>query len=64
MVSDHASAIAAAYALGRVLGPMALSARGEQGRIWRLVTSTGSYAVKELLIRQVEADAAADVAYQ
>jgi Ser/Thr protein kinase RdoA (MazF antagonist) len=43
---------------------MALSARGEQGRVWRLDTSTGRYAVKELTVRQVETDAAADVAYQ
>ena len=64
MLPDHASAIAAAYGLGRPLGELVLSARGEQGRVWRLDTSTGRYAVKELLIRQVESDAAADVAYQ
>ena len=39
-------------------------ARGEQGRIWRLDTDTGAFAVKELVVRQMRADAVADVAYQ
>ena len=64
MLPDHASAIADAYELGRPVTELVLSARGEQGRVWRLDTSTGRYAVKELLIRQAETDAAADVAYQ
>jgi Ser/Thr protein kinase RdoA (MazF antagonist) len=30
--------------------------RGEQGQVWRLGTSTGVWAVKELILRQTEAD--------
>jgi aminoglycoside phosphotransferase (APT) family kinase protein len=43
---------------------MIMVARGEQGRVWRLDTDTGVFAIKELVIRQLPADAAADVAYQ
>ena len=39
-------------------------ARGEQGRVWRLDTDTGAFAIKELIILQTPADAVADVAYQ
>lgn len=60
----QAAEIARAYGLGRPVADLVLSARGEQGRVWRLDTTSGSYAVKELLIRQVERDAAADVGYQ
>ena len=41
-----------------------MMARGEQGRIWRLDTDMGAFAVKELVVRQMRADAVADVAYQ
>ena len=43
---------------------MALAARGQQGRVWRLDTEAGPIAVKELVMRQTAAAAAADVAYQ
>jgi aminoglycoside phosphotransferase (APT) family kinase protein len=43
---------------------MIMAARGEQGRIWRLDTDTGVFAIKELIMRQTEGDAAADVGYQ
>jgi aminoglycoside phosphotransferase (APT) family kinase protein len=43
---------------------MIMVARGEQGRIWRLDTETGAFAIKELIFRQTPADAVADVAYQ
>ena len=43
---------------------MALAARGQQGRIWRLDTEAGPIAVKELTMRQTAVAAAADVAYQ
>jgi aminoglycoside phosphotransferase (APT) family kinase protein len=43
---------------------MIMVARGEQGRVWRLDTDTGAFAIKELVIRQLPADAAADAAYQ
>ena len=41
-----------------------MMARGEQGRIWRLDTDMGAFAVKELVVRQMRADAVADIAYQ
>ena len=40
------------------------AARGELGRVWRLDTERGTWAVKELFVRQDPADAAADVAFQ
>lgn len=52
------------YGLGRPTGDLVLAARGEQGRVWRLDTTSGRFAVKELLIRQLEPDAVADVVYQ
>jgi Ser/Thr protein kinase RdoA (MazF antagonist) len=56
--------IARGYGLGTPVADLMLAARGEQGRVWRLDTTSGTFAVKELLLRQVERDAAADVAYQ
>jgi Ser/Thr protein kinase RdoA (MazF antagonist) len=64
ILSEHAATIASAYGLGKPVPGMIMAARGEQGRIWRLDTDTGPYAIKELIIRQAEVDAAADVAYQ
>ncbi len=32
--------------------------------MWRLDTDMGAFAIKELVIRQMPADAVADVAYQ
>jgi hypothetical protein len=34
---------------------MIMVARGEQGRVWRLDTDTGAFAIKELVIRQLPA---------
>ena len=64
MLSDHGATIASAYGLGIPVEEMIMVARGEQGRIWRLDTDTGTFAVKELVVRQMRADADADVAYQ
>lgn len=64
MLSARSDQVASAYDLGRPDGELAAAARGEQGRIWRLDTDSGTYAVKELLVRQTEAAAAADVAFQ
>lgn len=64
MLADHGSAVAAAYGLGRPTGELVLSARGEQGRVWRLDTDRGSFAVKDLIERQLPADVALDVAFQ
>ncbi|MER7365284.1 hypothetical protein [Nonomuraea wenchangensis] len=57
-------AVAAAYGLGEPVGPAVYAARGELGRIWRLDTRRGSWAVKELLVPVREEDARADVAFQ
>ena len=43
---------------------MIFAARGEQGRIWRLDTERGAFAIKELIVRQTPAAAAADVDFQ
>ena len=64
MLPDHATTIAQAYGVGTPVGEMIMVARGEQGRVWRLDTDTGAFAIKELVIRQLPADAAADAAYQ
>jgi Ser/Thr protein kinase RdoA (MazF antagonist) len=61
---EVAARIAAAHGLGEVLASPEAAARGEQGRIWRLTTSSGVVALKELWIRQEEAGASADVAFQ
>ena len=52
------------YGLGTVTADPVVAARGEQGRMWRVDTERGPWAVKELLMRQVEDDAARDVAFQ
>jgi Ser/Thr protein kinase RdoA (MazF antagonist) len=60
-------AVADAYGLGIPLGLPNVAARGELGRIWRLETNLGTWAVKELLRfdpARVEADARRDVGFQ
>ena len=58
--------VADAYALGRVLAEPTVAARGEMGRIWRLETSTGRWALKEVFRPQpdVAERARADAAFQ
>jgi Phosphotransferase enzyme family len=63
LLSDHAEPIARGFGCGRV-HDMVVAARGEQGQVWRLVTTAGTYAIKELFIRQTPADAELDVAFQ
>jgi Ser/Thr protein kinase RdoA (MazF antagonist) len=56
-----------AYDLGRPRGVPTIAARGELGRIWRLETDRGPWAVKELLrydAAKVRDAAKADVAFQ
>ena len=55
-----ASAVANAFGLGQPAGPPTFAARGELGRIWRLETSSGTWAVKELLAPWSEEEARAD----
>jgi Ser/Thr protein kinase RdoA (MazF antagonist) len=64
VLSDHAGAIARGFGCGGHVHDMALAARGEQGRVWRLTTDRGIHAVKELIIRQEPADVEMDVAFQ
>jgi Ser/Thr protein kinase RdoA (MazF antagonist) len=56
--------VAAAFDLGSLGAEPEPVARGEQGRVWKLTTERGEFAVKELFVLQTEADAAMDVAYQ
>jgi Ser/Thr protein kinase RdoA (MazF antagonist) len=67
LAPPDAAAIARAYGLGRPIGVATVAARGELGRIWRLPTGGGTWAVKELLRfdpERAEASAAADLAFQ
>lgn len=57
-------AVADAFGLGRPIGPAVAAARGELGRIWRLETTTGTWAVKEIFAPGTETAARADVAFQ
>jgi len=54
--------VAEAFVLGGITSPVVLVARGQQGRVWRFETTTGRYAVKELLVPLSEEAAALDVA--
>jgi Ser/Thr protein kinase RdoA (MazF antagonist) len=64
MLSDHAEEVARTFGLGSSVHGMQLAGRGEQGQVWRLDTDRDSFAVKELLVRQDEPDAAASVRFQ
>lgn len=60
----HAAAIAGQFALGRpesLEGPVA---RGEQGQIWLLVTSSGRWAVREPFEPQSEEEVREDADFQ
>jgi len=63
-MDELADQVVSAFGLSRAVGDLSPVARGEQGRVWRLDTEQGSYAVKETFEPQTEADAGADVAYQ
>jgi hypothetical protein len=54
MLSDHAATIDRAYCGGAPVQDMVVAARGEQGRVWRLVTDEGTFAVKDLFITSSE----------
>jgi hypothetical protein len=43
---DSGQAIATAYALGEVVDFVGPVDRGELGEVWRLITTTGTWAVK------------------
>jgi Ser/Thr protein kinase RdoA (MazF antagonist) len=64
VIARNAERIAVAYGLGsgaELHGPVA---RGEQGEVWRLVTSSGPWAVKLLFERPDPAAVQADASYQ
>ncbi|MET1231279.1 MAG: phosphotransferase, partial [Candidatus Limnocylindrales bacterium] len=64
MDDGTARRIAEAFALGMPNdGPVAV-ARGEMGRVWRMDTDQGRYAVKELFHESDETAAQADVTFQ
>ena len=60
---EAADQIAEAYELGDVV-EMTGPTRGEQGQVWRLVTSTGEWAVKETFNELSESEAARIAAFQ
>jgi Ser/Thr protein kinase RdoA (MazF antagonist) len=64
MNDGEARRIAEAFALGRPSGGAAPVARGEMGRVWRIDTDRGRFAVKELLFPMDEAAAKADLDFQ
>lgn len=57
-------ALAQAFVLGTAVGPATLADHGERGRIWRLTTERGTWAVKQVLGPPDEARASADIAFQ
>lgn len=61
-----ARAASAIFGLGDPVGDVALAARGEMGRIWRLVTTSGTWALKEVFDPGPTgpADALRDAAFQ
>jgi Ser/Thr protein kinase RdoA (MazF antagonist) len=59
-----ANEVAIAFGLGTPAGEAQVAARGELGRVWRLTTSRGSWAVKELWDPPTELGARNDVALQ
>jgi hypothetical protein len=62
--SPDADEVARRFGLGAPRGPLTYAARGELGRIWRLDTDRGAWAVKESIVPLDEDAAAADVAFQ
>ncbi|WP_170223646.1 phosphotransferase enzyme family protein [Nonomuraea turkmeniaca] len=64
IVDEAMRAVARAYGLGEPIGPVVYAARGELGRIWRLETVRGPWAVKELLVPAEERAAREDAEFQ
>jgi Ser/Thr protein kinase RdoA (MazF antagonist) len=60
----HVVAAAGAFGLGALETEPVVAARGRQGRVWRVQTGRGCFAVKELLIRLTERDVQTDVRLQ
>src|SRR3954447_25126441 len=65
--SDHrvdVAAAASAFGLGAVQAEPVVTARGHQGRVWRVKTRLGDLAVKELLVGVTEREVQIDVLLQ
>ena len=62
--ASHATPIADRYALGADAVLSGPTARGEQGQMWKLQTSLGTWAVKEPFKRRDEADIVEATAFQ
>src|SRR5207342_1281687 len=60
----HVTAAARAFGLGAVEAEPVVAARGRQGRVWRVKTRRGCFAVKELLVGLTERDVQVDVVLQ
>lgn len=58
------AALAHAFDLGTPVGAATLADHGERGRVWRLTTQRGTWAIKQALDRLDEARASADIAFQ
>lgn len=56
-----AAAVTGAFGLGEPLGPLTVASRGKQGVVHELRTSSGRYAVKQLLVPLDETAARQDV---
>jgi aminoglycoside phosphotransferase (APT) family kinase protein len=61
---DERDAIVAAFGLGEALSLAGPVARGEQGQVWRLETTRGTWAVKETFEPLSEAEVAEAAAFQ
>lgn len=61
---DEGGAIVAAFGLGEALSLVGPVARGEQGQVWRLETTRGTWAVKETFEPLSEAEVAEAAAFQ
>lgn len=64
MLSNYTNKVAAAFGVGSVVSPLQPIARGEMGRVWRLDTEAGSFAIKEPFEPQSETQAVRDVGFQ
>ncbi|WP_203717388.1 phosphotransferase [Asanoa siamensis] len=64
MSTEVTAMVTMRYGLGPAAKPPVYAARGELGRIWRLDTDRGTWAVKEALVPVAEAAADDDVAFQ
>lgn len=63
LTDDAFRAVAAEFGLGEVVAHEGSTGRGESGFVSRLTTSTGNWAVKQLIEPQIEAEVREDVAF-